>query len=78
MALGGSVLGVAISQRRQQCIALLLPLLLYLLGTFAVGDAVSRYLQPVEWIGFVFAGVALDLVLRFVEVLAPRECPSGS
>ena len=76
MAVGGSVLGVAISKRRQQCIALLLPFLLYLLGTFAVGDAVSRYLQPVEWIGFVFAGVAFDLVLRFVEVLVPRVSPS--
>ena len=61
MALGGSVLGVAISQRRQQCIASLLPLLLYLLGTFAVGDAVSRYLQPVEWIGFVLLELPLIL-----------------
>ena len=48
MALAGSLLGATISKRRQQCIVLLLPLLLYLFGTFAVGDAVSRYLQPVE------------------------------
>ena len=72
MALCGGVLGVTLSKKRLQCIALLFPLLLYLFGSFAVGDAVSRYLQPVEWIGFVFAGVFLDLVLRFVEILISR------
>ena len=56
--------GVLFSRRRLQCLVLLLPLTLYLFATYAVGDAVSRYLQPVEWIGFVFVGVLFDLVLQ--------------
>ena len=78
MALGGSVLGATISKRRQQCIVLLLPLLLYLFGTFAVGDAVSRYLQPVEWIGFVFAGVCIDFLFLFADFFIGSEGTSFS
>ena len=78
MALGGSVFGATVSKRRQQCIVLLLPLLLYLFGTFAVGDAVSRYLQPVEWIGFVFAGVCIDFLFRFADLFVDREGQSFS
>ena len=72
MALGGNVLGVTLSKKRQLCIALLFPLLLYFFGSFSVGDAVSRYLQPVEWTGFVFAGVFLDFVLWFSEMVVSR------
>ena len=78
MALAGSVLGATISKRRQQCIVLLLPLLLYLFGTFAVGDAVSRYLQPVEWIGVVFAGVCIDFLFRFADLFGGRQGKSFS
>ena len=60
--------GVVVSTRRLQCLALLLPLVLYMFATYAVGDAVRRYLQPVERIGFVFAGVLLDTVIQaFVQ-----------
>ena len=64
LALLGAGAGVLFSRRRLQCLVLLLPLTLYLFATYAVGDAVSRYLQPVEWIGFVFVGVLFDLVLQ--------------
>ena len=64
MALLGAGAGVLLSGQRLQCLVLLLPLTLYLFGTYAVGDAVPRYLQPVEWIGFVFVGVLLDLMLQ--------------
>ena len=59
-ALLGMVFGFVCSRKNLQCFALFLPLVLYMLGTFAVGDAVRRYLQPVEWIGFVFVGVLFD------------------
>ena len=59
----GMVFGVACSRRNLQCLALFLPLAIYMFGTFAIGDAVTRYLQPVEWIGFVFAGVFLDRLI---------------
>ena len=60
----GMLAGAVVSTRRLQCLALLLPFVLYMFGTYAVGDAVRRYLQPVEWIGFVFAGVFLDTMLQ--------------
>ena len=72
MALGGSVLGFTLSKKRQLCIALLFPLLHYLFVSYSVGDAVSCYLQLVEWTGLVFAGVFLDLVLRFSEIVVSR------
>jgi len=66
MAVIGMFFGVLFSKKRLLCIALLLPLLLYMFGTYAIGDAVRRYLQPVEWIGFVFVGVLLDLLIYFL------------
>jgi hypothetical protein len=45
---------------RRRALMLLLPAVLYGFGVFAVGDAVSRYLQPVEWIGIILAGLAID------------------
>jgi hypothetical protein len=40
-----------------------LPCGFYLLSVFAVADAVSRYLLPVEWAGYLMAAVSLDAVL---------------
>jgi hypothetical protein len=40
-----------------------LSLLLYMGLIFAVGDTVSRYLQPVEWIGLIFVALGLDWLL---------------
>jgi hypothetical protein len=42
---------------------LVLPCGFYLFSVFAVGDAVSRYLLPVEWAGYLLAAVCLDAVL---------------
>ena len=64
MTLLGAAAGVLFSKQRLQCLVLLLPLVFYLFGTYAVGDAVPRYLQPVEWIGFVFVGVLLDFMFQ--------------
>ena len=69
MASVGGVSGLVFSPKRLQCLALLLPLMLYMAGTYAVGDAVRRYLQPVDWIGFVFVGVVFDLVLQALWAL---------
>ncbi len=37
-----------------------LPLLLYMGIIFAIGDGVSRYLQPIEWIFLIFIALGLD------------------
>jgi hypothetical protein len=42
---------------------LVLPCGFYLFSVFAVGDAVSRYLLPVEWAGYLLAAVCLDAIL---------------
>ena len=64
MASLGAVAGLVFSLKRLQCLALLLPLFLYMAGTYAVGDAVRRYLQPVDWVGFVLVGVLFDLIVQ--------------
>ena len=64
LALTGMITGLTMSSKRLKCLILLIPFSMYLFGTYAVGDAVARYLQPVEWIGMVFAGVLLDLILQ--------------
>jgi hypothetical protein len=66
MAVIGMFFGMVFSKKRLLCITLLLPLFLYMFGTYAIGDAVRRYLQSVEWIGFVFVGVLLDLLICFL------------
>jgi hypothetical protein len=40
-----------------------LPLLLYLGLVFAVGDAVTRYLHPIEWILFILIAIGLEGLL---------------
>ena len=65
-AVFGVIGGITFSNKRLKILILFIPFFLYLAGTYAVGDAVSRYLQPVEWLGVIFAGVALDLVIGMV------------
>lgn len=59
----GVISGLLLSPKRLKVIALLIPSGLYIAGSFTVGDALSRYLQPVEWIGFVFVGVFIDTII---------------
>ena len=60
-------LGEAMKQQRERETApLWLPLGLYLGIIFGIGDAVSRYLQPVDWIGIIFVGLGLDWLLQCV------------
>ena len=66
MASLGGVAGLVFPTKRLQCLALFLPFILYMFGTFAVGDAVRRYLQPVEWVGFVFVGVFFDRLIHLL------------
>ena len=40
-----------------------LPLVLYIVMVFAVGDRLSRYFQPVEWAMFALIAIGLDAVL---------------
>ncbi|CAI8170258.1 MAG: Uncharacterised protein [Prochlorococcus marinus str. MIT 9215] len=61
----GGISGLPFSQKRLQCLALFLPLLLYLAGTYAV----RRYFQPVDWIGFVFVGVFLALIFQVLSAI---------
>jgi hypothetical protein len=43
---------------------LLVPSGVYALAVFAVGDAVPRYLHPIEWVGFILGILALEILLR--------------
>ncbi len=52
--------------RFRETSVLWLPALLYMGIIFAVGDSVSRYLQPVEWTGLVFIALGLDFVLNLL------------
>lgn len=54
-----------------------LPAMLYLGTVFGVGDAVPRYVLPVEWLGLVFACVALDRSFSFLQSLCHRRLPAG-
>lgn len=49
-----------------------LPAILYLGLVFAVGDAVTRYLQPVEWILFIFIALGFDAILNLFARLFAR------
>ncbi len=63
------LLGVAaLGWRRQWAAAafLLLPLGIYLAGIYAIGDAVSRYFMPIEWMGILLACLGLDGLLGAV------------
>ena len=43
-----------------------LPFLLYVGLVFSIGDGVSRYLQPIEWIALIIVALGLDFVLGLV------------
>ena len=43
-----------------------MPVALYLLGTFGVGDSLGRYLYPVEWVGIVLIVIGLDAVAMLI------------
>lgn len=78
LMLAGALLSLRPGLLRKSLV-LLLPSGLYLFAVFAVGDAVSRYLHPVEWVAFVLAGVAIEALilaaLRLGLLLRPRSGP---
>jgi len=53
-----------------------LPLLLYLFIVYAIGDTVTRYLVPIEWILFIFMGFGLDTILDGLAFAWRRVRPS--
>ena len=61
LALG---LVACLAPRHFVCRALLwFPVAIYLFVIFGIGDAVRRYLHPVEWVGLVIIAIGLDTVL---------------
>jgi len=50
-----------------------LPMFLYLGTVFAVGDSVSRYLHPVDWINLLLPAMAMDSVLAALYLLFTRS-----
>jgi hypothetical protein len=53
-----------LSPRHFFCRALLwLPVAFYLFAIFGVGEAVRRYLHPVDWVGIVLIAIGLDSVM---------------
>lgn len=68
-------LGLAISLRPRlirRASLLLVPSALYAVAVFAVGDAVPRYLHPIEWVGFVLGVIAIEFVIRQAARLQRR------
>ena len=72
-------------KRWRETAPLWLPLGLFLVIIFSIGDSVPRYLQPVDWIGIIFVGVGLDWVLAWlwrpqkrVEETISTEAPAVS
>jgi hypothetical protein len=64
LALG---LVACLAPRHFVCRALLwFPVALYLVASFGIGDAVRRYLHPVEWVGLVIIAIGLDTVLGLI------------
>ena len=43
-----------------------IPLMLFLGIIFGIGDSLSRYLQPIDWIGVTFVALGLDWLLAWV------------
>ena len=71
LALMGWLLAVGLvaclSPRFFSCRALLwFPAALYLFAVFGVGDAVRRYMHPVEWVGLVIIAIGLDSVVSLL------------
>jgi hypothetical protein len=65
--------------RWRETAPLTLSLLIFLVIIFSIGDSVSRYLVPVEWIGLVFAALGLDWVLGLVwPVSQPAPLPADA
>ncbi len=52
---------------------LLLPLGGYLLAIYGIGDAVPRYMLPVEWLGFLLACLGADWLLDLALRLLPAR-----
>jgi hypothetical protein len=63
---------------RRRALVLLLPAVLYTFGVFAVGDAVSRYLLPVEWIGIILGVLAIEAGVDLLAWLGSRRPVPGS
>jgi hypothetical protein len=70
LALG---LVACLSPRYFVCRAFLwLPLACYLFATFGVGDALGRYLHPVDWVGLVIIAIGLDSVATLLAEAVTR------
>jgi hypothetical protein len=52
--------------RWRETAPLWLSLVLFLVIIFGIGDAVTRYLQPIEWLGLIFIALGLDWLLGLV------------
>lgn len=53
------------------------PTLLYMMIVFAVGDAVTRYLEPIDWTIFVLMAYGLDTLVEGIIVLWKRIRPAA-
>jgi len=65
-----------VPSRIRRTVFISLPAMIYLFLVFAVGDAVQRYLQPVEWVLIILCAVGLDLLASTGFELAHRRNPA--
>ena len=61
--------GALVPGRFARASILWLPMLLYVAVVFAVGDRVSRYYHPIEWVMFALIAIGLDAVLDAISAL---------
>jgi hypothetical protein len=55
-----------------------MPPLFYLLLILAVGDSVTRYVHPVEWVGFIWIAIGLDRVLDLLASARAKLSPTAT
>ena len=67
------VAALAVRRRWDAALLLLLPAVLYLCAIYAIGDAITRYFLPVEWLGILFACLGLDALLSGALRLRPAR-----
>lgn len=69
-------LGVAAAARSREGIALTGALALSLATSYGIGDAVARYVYPVEWMSYVFSALGLAALADIGLLLKRKSSPS--
>jgi hypothetical protein len=79
----GGLIASAFGSFRSLTIIFLLPSVLYLVVVYAIGDAQSRYLLPIDWVAATLVVILFDRIIfgirsliQLLPSLSPRRVPS--